>query len=79
MNRILPNLANPRVVALRLATSIDEYCRLAPRRNLAVCLMSRDYRDAHNGGMELHEIVRPVIFKLLFLPGLVIASLGQVW
>jgi len=31
------------------------------------------------GGKALHEIVRPVIFKALFLPGVSIAAVGQLW
>lgn len=31
------------------------------------------------GGESLHELVRPILFRVLFLPGLVIATIGQLW
>jgi hypothetical protein len=30
-------------------------------------------------GEQLHEVVHPVLFRALFLPGLLLAGLGQVW
>ena len=31
------------------------------------------------GGEALHEVVRPVLFTSIFLPGLAIAAVGQLW
>lgn len=30
-------------------------------------------------GNQLHELLHPVLFRIVFLPGLAIAALGQVW
>lgn len=37
-----------------------------------------DYAETYSGE-AIHEIVRPVLFKFIFLPGLAIAALGQLW
>jgi anti-sigma factor RsiW len=36
------------------------------------------YAETMNGE-ALHEVVRPVLFKAIFLPGLAIAAVGQLW
>lgn len=36
------------------------------------------YAETYNGE-ALHEIARAVLFKFIFLPGLAVAALGQLW
>ena len=30
-------------------------------------------------GQALHEVIRPILFRVLFLSGVVLATLGQLW
>lgn len=37
------------------------------------------YVDDSFSGETLDELVRPMLFRAIFLPGLVVATIGQLW